>query len=70
MHGRAGAHSRPASCPPAPPQVTSLVVAPFLLDHPAVTSLYPKDVIERARKLNKVRQLRARLIVATMQRLL
>ncbi|KAL4420157.1 hypothetical protein ABPG77_008293 [Micractinium sp. CCAP 211/92] len=35
-------------------EVTSLVVAPFLLDHPAVTSLYPKDVVERARKLNKM----------------
>lgn len=32
------------------------MVAPFLLDHPAVASLYPKDVIERARKLNKVRR--------------
>ncbi|KAI7845708.1 hypothetical protein COHA_000822 [Chlorella ohadii] len=34
-------------------QVLSLMAAPFLLDNPAVTSLYPKDAIERARKLHK-----------------
>jgi hypothetical protein len=35
-------------------QVTSLVAAPFLLDHPSVTSMFPKDAIERARKLVKM----------------
>lgn len=28
------------------------MVAPFLLDHPAVASMFPRDAIERARKLN------------------
>jgi len=34
-------------------QVTALVAAPFLLDHPSVTAMFSKDVIERARKLVK-----------------
>ncbi|PSC75327.1 alanine aminotransferase [Micractinium conductrix] len=35
-------------------QVTSLVVAPFMMDNPAVAALYPRDVVERARKINKM----------------
>lgn len=34
-------------------QVLSLMAAPFLLDNPAVTSLFPKDAVDRARKLSK-----------------
>jgi hypothetical protein len=33
------------------PQVIALCVAPFLLDRPDVTSLFPVDAVERARKL-------------------
>ena len=34
-------------------QVLSLMAAPFLLDHPSVTALYPKDAVDRARALSK-----------------
>ena len=31
-------------------QVLALMAAPFLLDHPSVASMFPRDAIERARK--------------------
>ena len=34
-------------------QVLSLCTAPFLLDHPKVTELYPQDAIDRARDIMK-----------------
>lgn len=33
-------------------QVTALVAAPMLIDHPSAASMFPKDVLARARKLN------------------
>ena len=33
------------------PQVLALVAAPFLLDHPNVSELFPSDAIARAKKL-------------------
>eukprot|EP00210_Caulerpa_lentillifera_P004826 g4607.t1 len=37
-----------------PRQVISLVTAPFLLDHPKVTELFPEDAINRARHILKL----------------
>ena len=34
-----------------PRQVISLVTAPFLLDHPKVSELYPADAIARAKQV-------------------
>jgi len=35
-------------------QVQALVSAPFLMDHPKVTELFPEDVIARAKEMNKL----------------
>ena len=32
-------------------QVTALMAAPFLMDHPAAASVFPADAIARARKM-------------------
>ena len=56
------APATPPHCPLTPlpasdqttPQVTALMAAPFLMDHPAAASIFPADAIARARKMYKM----------------